>query len=73
MVALVVVADSGVSADDRGCVVNSSGVDLGGDQARGVAECSRVEYRRKLAQHALTLHLVHPLHDLGLGNPDACP
>ena len=52
MVALVVVADAGVRADDRGRLVDAVGVDLGRDERRGVAERTGVEDGRELPQHA---------------------
>ena len=58
MVALVVVADARVLADDRGGLVDVVGVDLRRDERRRVAERARVEDRRELAQHAGVLHLL---------------
>ena len=44
------------------------GVDLGGDQHRGVAERARVEDRRDLADDALVEQALHAAHDLLLGD-----
>ena len=60
MVALVVVADTRVCADDGGSLVDPVGVDLRGDQRRAVSERPGVEDRRELAQHAALLHARHP-------------
>ena len=57
VVALVVVAHAGVFADHRGGFVDVVGVDLRRDERRRVAERTRVEDRRQLAQHAVLLHL----------------
>ena len=70
MVALVVVADAGVRADDRGGFVDVVGVDLGRDERRRVAERTRVEDRRELAQHAGVLDLGDALAHLGLGHAE---
>ena len=70
MVALVVVADARVLADDRGGFVDVVGVDLGGDERRRVAERARVEDRRELAQHAGVLDLRDAVAHLGLADAE---
>ena len=59
VVALVVVADARVCADDGGSLVDPIGVDLRGDQRRAVSERPGVEDRRELAQHPELLHAPH--------------
>ena len=69
VVALVVVADAGMLADDRGGVVDAIGVDLGGDECRRVPERPRVEDRRQLAQHAEVLDLCTRARTAGSSTP----
>ena len=66
VVALVVVADARVLADDRGGVVDPVGIDLRRDQRRAVSERPRVEDRRELAQHAELLDARDACAHLGL-------
>ena len=71
MVALVVVADARVRADDRRRVVDPVGVDLGRDERRAVPEGAGVEDRRQLAEHPELLHARRSVTDLLLGEPES--
>ena len=71
VVAQVVVRDAGVCVDHLRGAVRVLGVDLGGDEHRGVAERARVEDRRDLADDALVEQALHAAHHLRLARPRA--
>jgi hypothetical protein len=69
VVAQVVVRDARVRVDELGGTVRVGGIDLRGDQHRGVAERARVEDRRDLADDPLVEQPADALQDLVLGQP----
>ena len=68
VVAQVVVAHAGVGVDHVGGAPRVVGVNLGGDEHRGVAECARVEDRRDLTDDPLVDQASNATQDLVLAD-----
>jgi len=66
------VGDARVGVDDLGGPVGVLGVDLGGDQHRGVAQRARVEDRRDLADDAPVEQPLDALEHLASGDVPHC-
>ena len=69
VVSQVVVRDPGMLVDDVGGAPRVLGVDLGGDEHRGVAERARVEDRGYLADDALVEKALDSFHRLDFFDP----
>jgi hypothetical protein len=69
VVAQVVVGHARVRVDELRGAVRVRGVDLGGDQHRGVAEGARVEDRRDLADDALVEQVADAFEHLPFREP----